>query len=464
MSQYSTPLWGEIPHIADTDSGIAALEREQITKPRPLEIEGPPLHQPSSRHRPPTNEVLPSEHFKMDPVVIHTIRLLNHVKRLHTAIDILRSDVKQETDASLTSVGPIPEYEGPPIKDRSSQKYFAEEEYETNFVRGMANPPPPIDDLTCRKLLRRSTCAILAHLSFDTAKESVVDTMTDLCHQFLVQFTKHMGAAADRKAQYGADGFPDIVERTFHEMGLGSVADLHDFYQQRVLTYHKQTLERCQALMQEYTTLSRQQQMAAGLAGTSSSDAGGSDTLHVIRIKEEPSNDIQFPLLDENSEVNEAEQLLNIESLGTFEITVEHETATGLTTEVESKWSHGGKASDAKSRQQAQAALAAASAATASTTPATTPSEETPGADNPTSTQHMDPSSVPGVRTPLSNSVPRTPQSNSAPPATPQAPTPREYSSIHEDSAIQEPGSISSMDIFSPSVPTPSIPKKKKKS
>ena len=32
------------------------------------------------------------------------------------------------------------------------------------------------------------------------------------------------------------------------------------------------------------------------------------------RIKEEPSNDIQFPLLDENSEVNEAEQLLNIES------------------------------------------------------------------------------------------------------------------------------------------------------
>lgn len=49
-------LWGEMPVIADTDSGIAALEREQITKPRAMEVEGPRLHQPSSRHFPPSNE------------------------------------------------------------------------------------------------------------------------------------------------------------------------------------------------------------------------------------------------------------------------------------------------------------------------------------------------------------------------------------------------------------------------
>lgn len=49
-------LWGEIPTVPETDSGIAAIEREQITKPRPMEVEGPPLHQPSSRHHPPTNE------------------------------------------------------------------------------------------------------------------------------------------------------------------------------------------------------------------------------------------------------------------------------------------------------------------------------------------------------------------------------------------------------------------------
>lgn len=38
--------WGDLPIIPDTESGIAAIEREQITKPRPLEISGAKLHQP----------------------------------------------------------------------------------------------------------------------------------------------------------------------------------------------------------------------------------------------------------------------------------------------------------------------------------------------------------------------------------------------------------------------------------
>ncbi len=48
--------WGDLPIVPDTESGIAAIEREQMTKPRPIEVEGPTLHQPSSRHHPPTAE------------------------------------------------------------------------------------------------------------------------------------------------------------------------------------------------------------------------------------------------------------------------------------------------------------------------------------------------------------------------------------------------------------------------
>lgn len=51
-----TSHWGEIPAVVDTDPGVAAIEREQMTKFRPMEVEGPRLHQPSSRHYPPTNE------------------------------------------------------------------------------------------------------------------------------------------------------------------------------------------------------------------------------------------------------------------------------------------------------------------------------------------------------------------------------------------------------------------------
>ncbi|BFZ14518.1 hypothetical protein BsWGS_17557 [Bradybaena similaris] len=438
----ASSYWGEIPQVADTESGIAALEREQITKPRALEVEGRLLHQPSSRHRPPTNEVLSGEHFQMDPLVIHTIRLLQHIKKVRTAIATLQQETKPEGESVVISVGPVPEYEGPPLRDRSKQKYFTEDEYQSDFVRGIGVSPAPIDDVTCRKLLRRSTAAICAHLSFDTTQESVLETLTDVCAEFLIQFTRHLGHAADRRGLYGPDGFPDLIERVFHEMGMGSVTCLRDFYKQRVLLYHEKIQQQCQALTADYNALSKQ---PPALAKQASVSQGGKDTLHVIRIKEESSSEIQFPLLDENDEVSETEQLLNIESLGAFEITVEHETATGLTTDVETKWSHPGKgaAADGKLKQTVSADEAAGS---------NSAQQEVPQSPH---------SNIP--RTPQTT-IPCTPQSIISPvPQDMVIPIMREFSS-QDDASIQEPGSISSMDIFSPSVPTPSKSKKRKTS
>jgi len=51
-----TSHWGEIPSPHEVDPEAAAAEREQMLVLRPMEIEGPRLHQPSSRHCPPTNE------------------------------------------------------------------------------------------------------------------------------------------------------------------------------------------------------------------------------------------------------------------------------------------------------------------------------------------------------------------------------------------------------------------------
>jgi len=42
--------WGDIDRANDAGSGIAAIERQQMTKPRPLEIESPFLHRPSGSH------------------------------------------------------------------------------------------------------------------------------------------------------------------------------------------------------------------------------------------------------------------------------------------------------------------------------------------------------------------------------------------------------------------------------
>ena len=45
--------WGDLPSLPETDTGIAAIEREQAAKLKNLEVEGPRLHQPSQKHCPP---------------------------------------------------------------------------------------------------------------------------------------------------------------------------------------------------------------------------------------------------------------------------------------------------------------------------------------------------------------------------------------------------------------------------
>lgn len=332
-----TTHWGEIPAVAETDPGIAAIEREQMMKLRPMEVEGPRLHQPSSRHYPPTNEPLPADKFQIDPLVLHTIQLLQHARRLRTLIHNLQQHQQQlqqdkiiDFDTSYPDAPPIPEYTGPtPVRQKMLHPVpFMKKDMDSDFVNGRGKPQPQVDDVGCRQLLKKSTAAILAHAGFDTCAESILETMTDITAEYFQQFTCHLRAAADNLAQHEPSGFPDIVEQVFQEMKVGSVTCLHDFYHKRVINYHEKMVEQCKQLDAEYEKLKEPmlQQKPP-------------DTLSVIRIKEEPS-EIHFPELDEIDEVNNPEHLLNLNDLGGFEITVEHESASGLTTEVESKWSN----------------------------------------------------------------------------------------------------------------------------
>ncbi|XP_069129324.1 STAGA complex 65 subunit gamma-like [Argopecten irradians] len=355
----STTYWGELPSVPDTDSGIAAIEREQMTKPRPMDVEGPRLHQPSSRHHPPTNDPLPSEKFEMDPIVLHTIRLVQHAKKLRQLI----SSVQQQQEAvngplahyflfsgSLGlpifnenwSIGVLTDSDGGNLcednpyfmKDRSKTREstlrrskngsFALDSF-VDFVKGIGEPPPDIDDLACRKLLRRSVSAVCAHTGYDSTNESILETLTDITHEYFQQLTTHLRTAVDNRLLHGYNGFPDVVEEVFHQVGIGSVTTLHSFYQNHIINYQKNMEQTCQQLVAEYEKMKLPSMIKM-------------ETVPVIRIKEEPCSEIQFPVLDENDEINDAEQLLQLEGLSGFEITVEHESTGGLTTEMDSKW------------------------------------------------------------------------------------------------------------------------------
>ncbi len=59
------------------------------------------------------------------------------------------------------------------------------------------------------------------------------------------------------------------MEQVFHEMGLGSTTVLHDFYQSRVIGYHKHMQNTCQQLMTEYDKLKNPDLRAADDTKTS---------------------------------------------------------------------------------------------------------------------------------------------------------------------------------------------------
>ncbi|CAC5412499.1 SUPT7L [Mytilus coruscus] len=252
--------WGELPSVPDVDAGIAAVEREQLTKLRPIEVEGPRLHQPSSRHCPPTNDPLPAERFELDPLTAHTIRLVQHAKKVRLLISNLQTANQEnrngDTDYQYPTAPPIPEYTGPPLKhNKYGHLPFVPKDYESDFVKGKGEPPPVLDDVTCRRLVQRSVAAIFAHLGFDNCNESVLDTLSCILHEFYIQFTTHLRSAVDSKLLHGHAGFPDLIEQVFHEMKLGSVTNLNDYYQSRIINYSKNMEHTCQQLMQEYEKL-----------------------------------------------------------------------------------------------------------------------------------------------------------------------------------------------------------------
>ncbi|CAG2059810.1 unnamed protein product [Timema podura] len=84
------------------------------------------------------------------------------------------------------------------------------------------------------------------------ASQTALDTLTDAADSLLNKVAVALHNAFERERLRGPTGFPDIVERVFHEMGLGSILNLHDFYQTRIIRYHNFLKEGCISMTQSY--------------------------------------------------------------------------------------------------------------------------------------------------------------------------------------------------------------------
>lgn len=126
---------------------------------------------------------------------------------------------------------------------------------------------------------------VLAHAGFQSAQESVLETLTDLVHEHYLRLSRLLRVAVDREARLGATPFPDVVEQVFHEVGIGSVLALQRFWQVRIKDYHSYMLQVSKDLSEEYERLVNPEKAL--------------EDSKPPKIKEEPMSDISFPISEE---------------------------------------------------------------------------------------------------------------------------------------------------------------------
>ncbi|KAM9317254.1 STAGA complex 65 subunit gamma [Gastrophryne carolinensis] len=285
--------WGEIPVASGAQasrSSFDLLQREFRT----VEMQEPPLHQPSAnKPRPTTMLDVPSEPCSL---TIHTIQLTQHNRKLHGLIAAAQAQNQQQAEGIKAEESePLPVRPPSPAlpddllpQDCKVPKLpfqLRHSDPESDFYRGKGEPVTELSYHSCRQLMYQSVATILAHAGFDSANESVLETVTDIAHEYCLKFTKMLRYNADREARLGQTPFPDVMEQVFHEMGIGSVLSLQKFWQHRIKDYHTYMLQVSKQLSEEYEKLVHPERL--------------SEDTKPVKIKEEPVADITFPINEE---------------------------------------------------------------------------------------------------------------------------------------------------------------------
>ncbi|XP_036449992.1 STAGA complex 65 subunit gamma [Colossoma macropomum] len=309
--------WGELP-VASAPPGRSSFDLLQ-REFRQVEMQDPPLHQPSAqRPRPTTMLDIPSEPCSL---TIHTVQLSQHARRLRSLLTA--AQLGQQPLAALSDAqGLLRPEDGDPLPPRPVTPAAPDDllpldskapcepfqlrhsDPESDFYKGEGEPVTELSWPSCRQLLYQSVATVLAHAGFESANESVLETLTDLVHEHYLRLTRLLRVAVDREARLGSTPFPDVVEQVFHEVGIGSVLALQRFWQVRIKDYHSYMLQVSKELSEEYERLVNPEKAL--------------EDSKPLKVKEEPISDIAFPLSEEpEADLASGDQALPIGVLGT---------------------------------------------------------------------------------------------------------------------------------------------------
>lgn len=250
-------LWGEIPETREEEK--VPKEIADLIILSAIKMEAPKGKQPQPQPGTGTEIIIGPEHSAMEENVLYTIKLIRHSRQVSELIDDAKSsNLNDEGNSGDIKTCPPMPYKPESIRDKQNKRTFPLrhiERRDTSFTLGEPIYLPELGKAIAKEILYKCVGTICAHVGFDTAMQIPLQTLTDVAESFLQKFTFLLRCAVDKEVQYGKTGFPDAMERVFHEMGFGSMTSMHDFYQKRVLQYRDKCEARSLSLVQQYRAL-----------------------------------------------------------------------------------------------------------------------------------------------------------------------------------------------------------------
>ncbi|XP_047485128.1 STAGA complex 65 subunit gamma-like [Penaeus chinensis] len=267
--------WGEFQDGQSSnndDWSLSGSDMEDLLTPKPPPPTPPTLHQPSQEETS-SFQKLPAEFCRTDPLVLQTIRLLQYQRQVAQLINRAQS-IGMEGNSFPSCQAPPDE----PVLDRKTAKphflFFIPPE-KTSYTIGKNEPQLlEVEGTTARLILRKAVATICAHTGYTDTSESVLRFLTDVLHEFLTKLTNLLRANTDSLLLTDRCPFHDVMEQSLHDIGIGSMNELHQMYRERVILYHTRVRQESFQLYHQYLALTQNKEGSIATPGSRRESTG----------------------------------------------------------------------------------------------------------------------------------------------------------------------------------------------
>jgi len=205
MNEY----WGQLPSIVETDSGIIAVERAEITTMKQLKVQNIQMDfNYNSNHNDEDDDYANScvSHVPIgNPILLHSIKLLKFIRQFDS-----NTNNESITRDSL------------PQLVESDDKLF--NKYSVQKISGRN-----INQMAVKQLMRRALVLITVFYGYENTTESILDLLVDITCQYLLRMCQTIRSATDSVELRSSNDFVDVIDRVFHDMNVPDFESLRQY-------------------------------------------------------------------------------------------------------------------------------------------------------------------------------------------------------------------------------------------